>query len=95
MPSGLMAPGAPWAAADADAGTTLELERGPARLASLVPTSLRLELSATPTAAVSARLGTEEIFLLMVWTGMEVLSELSADLPAIHPRRPRRPRRRG
>jgi len=79
-PPGLMAPGAPWAAADADAGTTLELERGPARLASLVPTSLRLELSATPTAAVSARLGTEEIFLLMVWTGMEVLSELSADL---------------
>ena len=77
-PPGLLAPGAPWAAADAD--TALELERGPGRLASLVPTPLRLELSAPPTAAASTRLGTEEIFLLMVWTSTEALSELPADL---------------
>jgi PAS domain S-box-containing protein len=52
----------------------------PAVVTSLVPTTLRLELSAAPTAAVSLPLAEPGLSLLLVWCGSRVPETLPEDL---------------
>ncbi len=52
------------------------MQRDPARLASVVPTTLRLRLPAPPTAAQSFALG-EGLFLLVIWCESTVPDEIS------------------
>lgn len=73
-PAGVVPAGTEWPVVGAlDLGA---MERDPARLGAVVPTTLRLRLPAPPKAAQAFALG-EGLFLLVVWCEATVLDEIS------------------
>jgi len=73
-PLGLLPPTAAWPATDPSLPEVIH--RDAAVVASLVPTSLRLELPATPTAALSLELADPDLVLLLVWSDQPEGEEL-------------------
>lgn len=77
-PEQVLPEGTPWPEIPHSASGVIH--RDPAVLTSLVPTTLRLELPAAPTAALSTPLAEPGMSLLLVWCGSTIPDELPEDL---------------
>lgn len=77
-PLGLLPPTAAWPTTDPSLSEVIH--RDAAVVASLVPTSMRLELPAHPTAAMSLELADPDLVLLLIWSNPQVGEQLPDDL---------------